>query len=68
MMTARISYSLAEAAVAVGVSQSTLRAAYRNGELDFHYPASHSPSGGKPLILHDDLLAWVAKAPTARSA
>jgi excisionase family DNA binding protein len=62
-MTSRISYSINEAAVAVGVSVSTLRAAYRNGELDVHYP-----SGGKPLILHEDLVAWVAKAPTVRAS
>jgi len=63
MTTNRISYSVKEAAEAVGVSESTLRAAYRNGEIPVHYP-----SGGKPLVLHDDLVAWVANAPTVRAS
>lgn len=56
-----ISYKIAEAAKAVGVSVSAIRAAYRSGALPVHYPTSH------PVVMHDDLMAWVANAPTERA-
>lgn len=54
----KLSYTLTEAAEAVGVSKRALQAAHANGDLEFHYPTSH------PVVLHDDLLAWVACSPT----
>jgi hypothetical protein len=58
----RISYSVDEAAAAVGLSANVIRGAIRNGDLLAHYPGG----GGKALILHVDLVAWVAGAPTER--
>lgn len=54
----KIAYPIPEAAEMVGVSETTLREAHRNGDLEFRYPTS------RPVVLHDDLLAWVAAAPT----
>lgn len=55
----KIAYPVKDAAALVGVSESALRAAHRNGDIDFHYPTSH------PVVLHDDLIAWVTAAPTS---
>lgn len=58
----QISYPLADAAKATGYSESTIRRAVASGDLVVHYPA------GKPVILADDLRAWVANAPTERAS
>ena len=52
-----IAYRIPEAAAIVGVSESTLKAAVNRGDLTRRYPDS------RPLIGHDDLLAWFNSLP-----
>lgn len=59
----RVAYTPAEAAEASGVSIDTIRRAYRNGDLVCHY---RSPQ--RPIILRDDLVAWIAAAPTEKAS
>jgi len=54
----KIAYNLKEAAVAAGVSESTLRRAISNNDLIAHYPTS------KPVIKVDELNAWIDNTPT----
>lgn len=56
----RISYSLADAAEAVGLSSETLRLAIADGELIAHY------LGTKPVIRAVDLDTWIESLPTER--
>ena len=48
-----ISYSVAEAAKAVGVSERTIFDAIRRGDLPAYKPTA------KVLVLADDLRAWI---------
>lgn len=57
-MTDAIAYPVKEAAAKVGVSETVLREAQRDGSIEFRYPTS------RPVVLHDDLMAWIASAPT----
>lgn len=57
---APVSYDLAGATRAVGVSERTLRDAIATGDLVAHY------IGRKPLIRRADLDAWVRALPTER--
>ncbi|MCA0332280.1 MAG: helix-turn-helix domain-containing protein [Actinobacteria bacterium] len=61
-MTTRISLNTKQAAEATGVSQKTIENAIRRGELIAHYPTS------RPLVLLEDLDAWVRSAPTERAS
>lgn len=54
----RISYSVPEAAEATGYSKDVVQRAMRAGDLVPRYVNS------KPVILADDLHAWIANAPT----
>lgn len=60
-MTDRISYTVAEAAEAVGMSVDVVRRAYRSGALEVHYPTS------RPVILRADLEAWIANSSTEKA-
>lgn len=53
-----VSYNITTAAQATGMSDATLRAAIARGDLIAHYPTV------RPLILAEDLRAWIAAAPT----
>ena len=53
----KLAYTYAEAAVAVGLSKSTLRAAVQRNELIAAY------SGSKPLILLEELRRWLQTLP-----
>lgn len=55
-----VSYDLARAAAAVGLSERTLRDAIATGDLIAHY------LGRKPLIRRADLDAWIESLPTER--
>jgi hypothetical protein len=55
----RIAVSRVRAMELVDVSRDTLLKALRTGDLVEHYVTS------KPLILVDDLRAWVTSAPTS---
>jgi DNA-directed RNA polymerase specialized sigma24 family protein len=57
----RVAYTPAEAAEASGVSLDTIRRAYRDGSLVCHY---RSPR--RPVILKEDLVAWLEAAQTTR--
>jgi len=54
----RISYTMLAAAQACGVSLTTLREAYKSGRLEVHYPT------GRPVVLVEDLRAWIKSCPT----
>lgn len=58
--TTPVSYDLARAAAAVGLSERTLRDAIAAGDLIAHY------LGRKPLIRRADLDAWIKSLPTER--
>ena len=58
-LSQRISVDVATAAELVGVSPSTIRAAIRGGDLGAHYV------GVKPVVLIDELRAWVSSKPTS---
>lgn len=61
-MTERLSYNVADAAAATGVSPDVIRRAVRNGDIPVHYPTS------RPVILRADLEAWLASTPTERAS
>lgn len=61
-MTTPVSYSIQGAAEASGVSPDTIRRAVRAGDLAVHYPTS------RPVILRDELEAWIKASPTERAA
>lgn len=54
----KVSYTLREAAVAVGLSTTVLAAAVRRGDLVAHY------YGTKPVFMPDDLRSWVCSLST----
>jgi hypothetical protein len=58
----RISYTVQAAADACSVSDTVIRRAIAAGDLPVHYPTS------RPLILHVDLVAWIAAAPTEKAS
>lgn len=58
----RVAYTVTEAAEAAGVSEMTLRRAYRSGALTLRYPTS------RPVVMKSDLEAWLAACPTEREA
>ena len=60
---ARIAYTIPEAALAVGVSQDTIRVWISEGRLT---PRRAGRTGRRPLILADELRAAVAALPTER--
>lgn len=54
---APISLSIDGAAAVTGMSREAIKKAIQSGELPVHYPTA------KPLILAEDLRAWVAAGP-----
>jgi hypothetical protein len=60
--TTPVAHTIPEAARIAGLSTRSLRYAVERGELVVRYPTS------RPVILHADLLAFLADAPTARAA
>ncbi|MDQ0117460.1 hypothetical protein J2T22_000630 [Pseudarthrobacter defluvii] len=57
--TRKIAYSIDEAAARVGVSKELLRAQIAHSYLVARYVNS------KPVIEHDELVAWLRNLPTA---
>ena len=55
-----IAYTIPEAADATGYGETVLRNAIKAQELEPHYV------GNKPVLLADDLVAWVRSLPTER--
>ena len=58
----KIAFNLVEAAQATGVSDKTIRRAVACGDLPVKYPTS------RPVVMADDLRAWVESAPSERRA
>ena len=65
-MIAPVSYSFAGAAAATGYSSDLIRRAVSAGDLVAHYPDVDGRQITKPVILADDLRAWVARGKTER--
>ncbi|MFD2792550.1 hypothetical protein ACFS27_03215 [Promicromonospora vindobonensis] len=63
-----VSYSIDTASAATGVSRDVVQRAMRSGDLVVHYPNVSGKQVGKPLILAEDLRAWVAAGKTEREA
>ena len=57
-MNERLAYTISDAAVAVGVSERVIRRALASGDLTAKYVTS------RPVILADELRAWVEAAPS----
>lgn len=59
---ARISMTYQDAALLTGHSVNTIRAAVARGDLVPHYPTT------KPVLLAEDVEAWVRNSPTERAS
>lgn len=65
---AAVSYSMAGAAAATGVSIDVIRRAMRAGDLPSVYPKINGQPISKPLIRAADLDAWLAAASMERAS
>ena len=63
-----VSYDISGAALASGVSTDVIRRAVNAGDLPTHYPEVDGRQVNKPLILVDDLRAWVLAGKAERVA
>lgn len=63
---APVSFDAFGAAAATGLSVDVIRRAVRSGDLPTHYPKIDGRQVAKPLILADDLRAWVKRGDTYR--
>ena len=54
-----VSYDIPGAGQATGLSADVIRRAVNSGDLTVHYPEVDGQQVNKPLILVDDLRAWV---------
>ncbi len=61
-MTDRLAYRFEEAAEVCGVSVDVIRRAVRSKDIPVRYPTA------RPVILRDDLLAWLNSKPTERAS
>ena len=59
-MTTPVAYTLAGAATATGYSIDVIRRAVRKGDLVTHAPKVGGTRVARPVILHDDLMRWLA--------
>jgi hypothetical protein len=64
---AAVSFDVFGAGNASGVSVDVIRRAVRAGDLPVHYPNVKGRQVNKPLILADDLRAWVERGQTERT-
>jgi hypothetical protein len=64
---APVSFDVFGAGNASGVSVDVIRRAVRAGDLPVHYPAIDGRQVNKPLILADDLRAWVERGKNERT-
>lgn len=62
---ARVSYTLAQAVEATGISADTIRAAVAAGDLVANYAGEKA---SKPIFRAVELDAWIASLPTERGA
>lgn len=61
----RVSYTLAEAVAATGISERTIRGAIEDGVLVANYVGAKA---SKPVLRAVELDAWIASLPTRRGA
>lgn len=61
-----ISFDWRGASAATGLSADMIMRAVRAGDLVAHYPVIDGRTVAKPLILANDLRAWIASGPTER--
>lgn len=61
-----VAYDFEGAALAVGLSPKTIQRAVRAGELPQHFPSIDGRDLAKPLILREDLHAWVLRGSLVR--
>lgn len=54
----QLSYNIKQAAEVTGMSRDVIGAAIKRGDLIAHYPTS------RPVILHEELEAWIKSTPT----
>jgi hypothetical protein len=59
----RLSYSPREAAAVTGIPVGVIQKAYLSGDL-----VAYRRSPRRPVIFHDDLIAWIKAAPTERAS
>lgn len=59
---AAVSYSLAGAVAASGISDKTIRQAIKDRDLVAHYV------GTKPVVMATDLAEWIESLPTERAS
>lgn len=57
-----LAYSVQDAAAATGVSPDVIRRAIKAGNLPVKYPTT------RPVVLVDDLRAWLESSPTERAS
>ncbi len=63
---APVAFDVKGAAAASGISEQVIRRAINAGDLLPHYPDVDGRQIDKPLILADDLRAWIARGRTER--
>lgn len=59
----RVSYTLADAVIATGISEATIRAAVADGSLVAHYVGAKAT---KPVFRAVELDEWIESLPTVR--
>lgn len=64
---APVAFDAFGAAAASGLSVDVIRRAVRSGDLPSHYPEVDGRQVAKPLVLADDLRAWVERGKTERT-
>lgn len=67
-MADRLSYSVAEAAATLGVSQDVIRRAMKAGDISVVYPKVGKRNLSKPLIPATELEAWLRNGATERAS
>lgn len=66
--TVPVALNYEDAARDSGYSTDVIRRAVRAGDLPAHYPEVDGRQLSKPVILRDDLHAWIARGRTERIA
>lgn len=66
-MSARLAYSVLEAAATTGLSKSTIERAINSGQLPCRTTSTDAEGNptGKRVILHADLESWLDRLPAA---
>jgi len=65
---APVSFSYETAEAATGISARNIRRAVDAGDITVRYPVIDGRQTTKPVILRDELYAWIARGATERRA